>query len=326
MSATFSKPVVGGHGRAWCSKTPTGATVAGATAYDATTRTVTFTPAAPLAGSVSYTATLTRHRRPGQPVSAGGTWSFTTARPPDAPGVCPCTHLRRRDDPTLLEAATPAGDAGCPVHRRRTTAWSRGVRFYKGPNNTGTHTGTLWSPGGGELATGTFTDESTSGWRTSPSPRRCRSPRTTSTPRRTAPRWAATPPPRTPSPRSDLSRPPLAVTATAGAYTYGAGFPSSSSPSSYLVDVVFDRATPTAHRGHAQYAGSRCGRRGSGRPDAVLVLQPRRARLGPGDGDRGRPRARRRHHHAEPDGTLLTFTPAGAVPADTTIAVSLSAG
>ncbi|MBX7267820.1 DUF4082 domain-containing protein [Micromonospora sp. Llam7] len=41
-----------------------------------------------------------------------------------------------------------------------------GVRFYKGPTNTGTHTGSLWSPGGSRLGTVTFTDETTSGWQT----------------------------------------------------------------------------------------------------------------------------------------------------------------
>ncbi len=39
-----------------------------------------------------------------------------------------------------------------------------GIRFYKEPDNTGTHTGTLWTASGTELATGTFTNESTQGW------------------------------------------------------------------------------------------------------------------------------------------------------------------
>ncbi|WP_204034657.1 DUF4082 domain-containing protein [Micromonospora qiuiae] len=41
-----------------------------------------------------------------------------------------------------------------------------GIRFYKGPGNTGTHTGSLWSLGGNLLATGTFTDETSEGWQT----------------------------------------------------------------------------------------------------------------------------------------------------------------
>jgi hypothetical protein len=39
-----------------------------------------------------------------------------------------------------------------------------GIRFYKGSQNTGTHTGSLWSASGTLLATATFTGESSSGW------------------------------------------------------------------------------------------------------------------------------------------------------------------
>jgi hypothetical protein len=41
-----------------------------------------------------------------------------------------------------------------------------GVRFFKGPQNTGKHTATLWSSTGQSLATTTFTGESSSGWQT----------------------------------------------------------------------------------------------------------------------------------------------------------------
>jgi hypothetical protein len=40
-----------------------------------------------------------------------------------------------------------------------------GIRFYKGPQNTGTHTGSLWSASGGTpLASVTFANETPSGW------------------------------------------------------------------------------------------------------------------------------------------------------------------
>lgn len=39
-----------------------------------------------------------------------------------------------------------------------------GVRFYKGPTNTGTHVGTLWSGSGAPLASVVFAGESASGW------------------------------------------------------------------------------------------------------------------------------------------------------------------
>jgi len=41
-----------------------------------------------------------------------------------------------------------------------------GIRFYKGPRNTGKHTGTLWSEDGTALATTTFRKESARGWQT----------------------------------------------------------------------------------------------------------------------------------------------------------------
>jgi hypothetical protein len=39
-----------------------------------------------------------------------------------------------------------------------------GIRFYKGAGNNGTHTGSLWSSSGALLATGTFTNETATGW------------------------------------------------------------------------------------------------------------------------------------------------------------------
>jgi VCBS repeat-containing protein len=41
-----------------------------------------------------------------------------------------------------------------------------GIRFYKGSQDTGTHTGTLWSSAGAQVATLTFTNETASGWQT----------------------------------------------------------------------------------------------------------------------------------------------------------------
>jgi hypothetical protein len=39
-----------------------------------------------------------------------------------------------------------------------------GIRFYKGPQNTGRHVGHLWSATGALLATATFTNETATGW------------------------------------------------------------------------------------------------------------------------------------------------------------------
>ncbi|MDR8414579.1 DUF4082 domain-containing protein [Nonomuraea sp. 3-1Str] len=48
--------------------------------------------------------------------------------------------------------------------RSSVTGAVRGIRFYKGSQNTGTHVGALWTQGGQQLATVTFSGESGSGW------------------------------------------------------------------------------------------------------------------------------------------------------------------
>ncbi|MFG1686362.1 DUF4082 domain-containing protein [Nonomuraea sp. NPDC049269] len=48
--------------------------------------------------------------------------------------------------------------------RAATTGTVRGIRFYKGSQNTGTHVGSLWTSGGQSLASVTFSGESASGW------------------------------------------------------------------------------------------------------------------------------------------------------------------
>ena len=48
--------------------------------------------------------------------------------------------------------------------RASTAGTVTGVRFYKGSDNTGTHTGSLWDSTGQLLATTTFTGETASGW------------------------------------------------------------------------------------------------------------------------------------------------------------------
>jgi hypothetical protein len=40
----------------------------------------------------------------------------------------------------------------------------KGIRFYKGTGNTGTHVGNLWTLNGQRLATATFTNETATGW------------------------------------------------------------------------------------------------------------------------------------------------------------------
>ncbi|MFI7706020.1 DUF4082 domain-containing protein [Nonomuraea sp. NPDC049480] len=48
--------------------------------------------------------------------------------------------------------------------RSNSSGLIQGIRFHKGPQNTGTHTGGLWTTSGQLLASLTFTGESASGW------------------------------------------------------------------------------------------------------------------------------------------------------------------
>ena len=48
--------------------------------------------------------------------------------------------------------------------RANTNGYITGIRFYKGPNNGGTHIGNLWTEAGASLAQVTFTNETSGGW------------------------------------------------------------------------------------------------------------------------------------------------------------------
>ncbi|GAA3888949.1 hypothetical protein GCM10023084_46900 [Streptomyces lacrimifluminis] len=80
------------------------------------------------------------------------------------PQACPCTIWPATSVPGTVNAGDGSSlELGVKI--RTTVAGSiTGVRFYKSPANTGTHTGSLWSASGTRLATGTFTNETASGW------------------------------------------------------------------------------------------------------------------------------------------------------------------
>jgi hypothetical protein len=304
-------------------KDANGDAIAGTTTYDATTRTATFRPAAPLPGFVQHTVTLSGEDAAGLKVSSGQTWSFTTARPPGAPGVCPCSLFADTLVPTLVEDVdrTPVT---LGVRFTSDVAGSvTAVRFYKGVNNTGTHTGTLWSASGTKLAEGTFTNESTTGWQTltfATPVTIAKNTQYVASYRTEVGRYSATP---NAFATTDLSRAPLRVSASAGAYTYGTGFPSSSSPTSYLVDVVFERPEPQIAISAQDPA-----------PNALDI--PRGAPIKVSFSDPVAPgwslSATQQPSGAaiagtavlEPDGTALTFTPSSLLPPETQIKVVLS--
>ncbi|WP_110182152.1 DUF4082 domain-containing protein [Nocardioides solisilvae] len=240
VSAVFSKPLTSGSASIQV-RDALGALVAGSSQYDAATRRITFTPSQPLASSVRHQVTVRGTDTAGQQVSAGGEWAFTTAKPAAAPGVCPCGVYDDATQPgTLQDSETAAVTLGLRFAPLRDGQVS-GVQFFKGPDNTGTHVGSLWRVSDGALlAQGTFTGESTSGWQELT----FGSPVTVQAGvqyvvgyRTTVGRYSVT--------TNAFAQGALdtsMIDAIGGAYTYPAGFPSAQSSTSYMVDVVFQKA------------------------------------------------------------------------------------
>ncbi|GCD97663.1 DUF4082 domain-containing protein [Embleya hyalina] len=80
------------------------------------------------------------------------------------PAACPCTLWPSTIGPTFgPDPDTAATELGVKFQADR-AGYILGVRFWKDVANTGTHTGTLWSEAGVQLATATFISESESGW------------------------------------------------------------------------------------------------------------------------------------------------------------------
>jgi hypothetical protein len=66
--------------------------------------------------------------------------------------------------PAIITADDPSAVELGVKFRSDVAGYVTGIRFYKGPRNTGTHVGSLWSSTGQRLATVTFTNETASGW------------------------------------------------------------------------------------------------------------------------------------------------------------------
>lgn len=136
--------------------------IVGTVSYDAATRKAKLTPSSPLPLGKSFTATVKSGTAgvtdiAGNRLAADYSWTFSTS------DNCPCT--------VFAPTAAPAGDAirDQPTEvgmkfRSLEDGYITSLRFYKQPNNTGKHTGHLWSGSGQLLATATFTNETASGW------------------------------------------------------------------------------------------------------------------------------------------------------------------
>ncbi|MET1044795.1 MAG: DUF4082 domain-containing protein [Microbacteriaceae bacterium] len=217
---------------------PTGA-VAGASSYDPATRTVTFTPTAPLEWNRDYTARATLN---GQALESGE-WRFTTAEAPPAAGTYSLlSGVLPQTAATSDGSSVELGMAFATTQPGSVTA----IRFYKGSGNSGSHVGTLWKADGTQLARVVFTGETSAGWQTATLETAVPlTPGEQYVVSYLAPRghYALTADYFS-SPRS--AGPLQAATSGNGRYLYGpGGFPTDSwNASNYFVDVVFASDNP----------------------------------------------------------------------------------
>jgi len=240
-TVTFSKPVQPSTA-SFTVTDPSGNPVSGATSFNSADTIATFTPTNSLAPSITYTATIT-----GTQDSSGQTmmpssysYTFTTGRA-FTPGQCPCTIWPDAPPPGALDAAdTTATQLGVKFQAASDGTIS-GIRFYKEPDNTGTHTGSLWTSTGSLLATGTFSSESTQGWQeldfATPVPITAGTTYVASY-SASGGHYADTPG----GLSSPLTSQPLTVPASGGVFANGSGsiFPSRTyQGSNYWVDVVY---------------------------------------------------------------------------------------
>lgn len=240
ISAVFSKAVTDSS-VSFKVTSQSGDQFAGTTAYNATTRTATFTPSAALARGTTYTVELTATDTSGNSISRGGSWSFRTMYPdPTDPNACPCGLYYDSEVPGIA-----AVNDGTPV-----TVGTRfsadvdgtvtGMEFYRSPGETGAHTGWLYSPSGQELAQVNFPDDSASGWQSADFSNPVAI--TANTEYVVAYRSNGTYPVTAGGLADTRSVGPLQTSANAGQYTYGDGYPAQKVSSSYLVDVRFQPA------------------------------------------------------------------------------------
>jgi hypothetical protein len=160
-TAKFSKPVVSSSVQMTL-KDAANAPVAGATTYDSTSRTATFTPSAALAAGRTYTATVQASDSQGRPLDSPPVWSFSTDPYPTMAKLFASDAV-----PALVADPTDSSPVELGVKFVPSVDGKViGIRFYQGPGNTGTHTGSLWSASGVLLAKVTFSGETGLGWQT----------------------------------------------------------------------------------------------------------------------------------------------------------------
>ncbi|PJG51828.1 hypothetical protein CVM73_28790 [Bradyrhizobium forestalis] len=130
--------------------------VNGTVSFSTQNNTVTFTPASNYTGPASFNYAISDGR--------GGTASASAAVTVHAPSASTVSLFSSNPTPSVVTENDPNSVELGMKFQASTTGDIMGLRFYKGPSNTGTHVADLWSSSGTLLATATFTNETASGW------------------------------------------------------------------------------------------------------------------------------------------------------------------
>ena len=140
--------------------------VAAAVSYDIGLQTAMLDPIDSLFSSTTYTVLVRGglvdprlKDLAGNALADDYTWSFTTAAQPPYTSIwdeSAVPSIASNNDPNAVELGVK--------FQSDVAGYITGIRFYKGVDNTGTHTGNLWDSGGQLLATATFVNETTTGW------------------------------------------------------------------------------------------------------------------------------------------------------------------
>jgi hypothetical protein len=126
----------------------------GTVSYDPNTKNVTFMPTAGYTGTASFTYTINDTN--GATASAGASLFVNDPAAENLFSLSSAPSVVTVNDLNSVELGVKfTADAYGAIS---------GLRFYKGPNNTGPHVADLWSSNGTLLATANFTNESASGW------------------------------------------------------------------------------------------------------------------------------------------------------------------
>ncbi|MFN3408680.1 MAG: DUF4082 domain-containing protein [Limisphaerales bacterium] len=137
--------------------------VSAVVSYNPSNFTATLAPTALLAVNETYTARVTGGASGVRDLASNAlasdfVWSFTSSSQlaSNLWGNAFTPAIASADDPNAYELGVK--------FQSQLAGFIRGIRFYKGTNNTGTHIGNLWTAGGSNLASVTFTGETASGW------------------------------------------------------------------------------------------------------------------------------------------------------------------